>query len=120
MSDYFYGHNYSIPLCTGSSIGFACAPNFLTMYCPDGLIDIESAFYGIYSNPCNTTCCLQSEGDCGESVEETAPLDWAYLLDTCQNKSFCQVPNRGRALESCGGVENADYVSVTFNCGEGM
>ena len=90
------------------------------MYCPnEGAINIESAFYGLYSTPCNSTCCLQSEGDCGEFLEETAPLDWAYLIETCENKTFCQVPNLGRAIESCGGLSTTDYISVVFNCGEG-
>ena len=99
-----------------------CTLDFVSLYCPgSSTIQVESAFYGRYAATCNATCCLPSESDCVESVEEGAPGDWSLLVEECNDKSFCQFKNPGRALASCveGEATSSDYLLVTHTCFEG-
>ena len=102
----------------GASYGFSCSVNPLTMYCPDsGAINVQSAYYGSYASTCNDTCCAPNlDDDCLESMEDTAPLDWAVLLE-CSGRNFCQVPNPGQSLGSCPEIPTSDYTIVNYACG---
>ena len=102
----------------GSSYGFSCSLNPLTMYCADsGAINVQSAYYGSYASTCNDTCCAPNlDDDCLESMEDTAPLDWAVLLE-CSGRNFCQVPNPGQSLGSCAEIPTSDYTIVNYDCG---
>ena len=96
-----------------------CSLDYVTLYCPENsTIQVEEAFYGRYATPCDESCCAPSGDDCRESMEETAPSDWSLLLQQCNNQSFCQFLNPGRALASCdaGQVTSSHYVIATYNC----
>ena len=105
---------------TDSQAGFACALDLVTLYCADNkTIDIESAHYGVYADACDASYCAATSADCTESLEETAPVDWAVLLAACQNQTFCQFQHPGRALESCTSDIYSDYVIVSYTCQPG-
>ena len=105
-----------------SQAGFGCDLEIVTLFCANNkTIDIESAVYGLYSQPCNSSCCPAAPGDCVESLEETAPVDWAVLLELCQDQTFCQFEHPGRSLSTCpqGPGVDSDYVIVSYTCAPG-
>ena len=109
--------NCSVFLSAPESAGFTCDLGIMSLLCTDGeTIDIESAYYGINADECASECCPAAPGDCTESLEETAPLDWTALLALCQGQRFCQFEHPGRSLASCPGPVDSDYIVVSYTC----
>ena len=100
---------------------FTCVLNVATLSCPRNYqINLISAAYGQYATTCASQCCNPDSSDCTESLETTAPLDWEGLVESCQNKTFCQVEHSGRALGSCSEPYWSDYLAIGYNCIAGM
>ena len=103
-----------------SQAGFACVLDYATLYCPnERTINIDSAFYGSYATPCNTSCCVATSDDCTESIQGTAPVEWEALLLMCQGQEICSVENAGRVLTTCNNSPN-NYLIITYSCLPGI
>lgn len=106
---------------TSQRTSLACTFDYVTLVCDNNqTISLQSAFYGSFATECVEGCCAESADDCRESLQEEFPVDWSELLSACQDKTWCQVENLGRAMASCpGGTTPTDYVTVTYTCSGG-
>ena len=101
----------------GVYMAFACNQDIISLSCPSNrTINVTSAFYAQYTQACSDTCCPPYPGDCKESMEENAPVDWNALTTVCNNQTSCQFENPGRDVESCEEPYHSNYALIYFSC----
>ena len=100
---------------------YGCYLETVTLSCPDNrTIFVTDADYGQFSYTCtqpDVTCCPpQTRDDCTQSVEESAPQDWAALKLLCDNQTSCDVFHQGGVLLDCPAPNEANYVRIYYQC----
>ena len=79
------------------------------------------AYYGQYSDPCDSSeCCMPDQvDDCRVSILEDQPADWAGLKLICDNRTSCSYKYEGLTIDECEENYLADYMQIYYNCGIG-
>ena len=101
---------------------FGCFSQLITLWCTDGgLINVTDAYYGVYSEPCNSgECCVPDPvDDCRVSVRENRPSDWVALKVSCDNRTSCSYEYKGSEIDECEDGYLADYMQIYYDCGTG-
>ena len=96
---------------------YGCDLDFITLSCSIGaVINVASASYGQYGNPCSDCCLPNATSDCTEVMWEIRPSDWLALKYTCDNQTSCEYRNLGSLLENCNDPFYADYLTIDYDC----